>query len=143
MNVELATGTVSKDLLDKFAAGSLSMPQVKCHTEHYFGPNIYIREIVIPAGHVIVGKSHKVDHLCSMIEGKMIVVNADGVRKELTAPAVFVAGKGRKMAYIVETVRFQNIFSTPETDIEKLEAMFVEEVDYIQESDTPSMIREN
>ena len=47
------------------------------------------------------------------------------------------------MAYIVETVRFQNIFSTPETDIEKLEAMFVEEVDYIQESDTPSMIREN
>jgi hypothetical protein len=143
MNAELATGTVSKDLLDKFAAGSLSMPQVKCHTEHYFGPNIYIREIVIPAGHVIVGKSHKVDHLCSMIEGKMIVVNADGVRKELTAPAVFVAGKGRKMAYIVETVRFQNIFSTPETDIEKLEAMFVEEVDYIQESDTPSMIREN
>ena len=143
MNAELATGTVSKDLLDKFAAGSLSMPQVKCHTEHYFGPNIYIREIVIPAGHVIVGKSHKVDHLCSMIEGKMIVVNADGVRKELTAPAVFVAGRGRKMAYIVETVRFQNIFSTPETDIEKLEAMFVEEVDYIQESDTPSMIREN
>ena len=143
MNAEIATHVVNKDLLDKFATDSLSMPQVKCHTEHYFGPNIYIREIVIPAGHVIVGKSHKVDHLCSMIEGKMIVVNADGVRKELTAPAVFVAGRGRKMAYIVETVRFQNIFSTPETDIEKLEAMFVEEVDCVQEFDTPSMIREN
>jgi hypothetical protein len=37
-----------------------------------------------------------------------------------------MAKPGRKVAYIVETVVFQNIYSTPETDIEKLENMFVD-----------------
>ena len=101
--------------------------QVDCPVNHYFGPNIYIREIIIPAGTVIVGKYHKEDHLCNMIEGQMVVVDDDGARKEVKAPCVFVAKKGRKIAYVSKTVRFQNIFSTPETDIEKLENMFVED----------------
>jgi len=55
------------------------------------------------------------------------VVGEDGARAEIAAPAVFMAKKGRKTAYILETVRFQNIFSTDETDVEKLEHMFVED----------------
>lgn len=111
--------------LDNLVAHVAAAPQAECPTQHYFGPNIYIREIVIPAGTVIVGKHHKTEHLCSMVAGRMIVVGEDGVRKEVCAPAVFMAGKGRKIAYAIETVRFQNIFSTPETDIAKLEDMFV------------------
>jgi len=61
-----------------------------------------------------------------MISGRMIVVNEDGEQMEVAAPAVFMAKKGRKTAYIIETVRFQNIFSTDETDIEKLENMLVD-----------------
>jgi len=38
----------------------------------------------------------------------------------------FMAKPGRKVAYIVETVVFQNIYSTSETDIEKLENMCVD-----------------
>jgi hypothetical protein len=38
----------------------------------------------------------------------------------------FVGKPGRKVAYIIETVVFQNIYATDETDIEKLENMFVE-----------------
>jgi hypothetical protein len=37
-----------------------------------------------------------------------------------------MAKPGRKIAYIIETVVFQNIYSTPETDIEKLENMCVD-----------------
>jgi len=58
----------------------------------------------------------------------MIVVDEDGSKKEVIAPCVFVAKKGKKIAYVLKTVRFQNIFSTPETDIEKLENMFVEDI---------------
>jgi len=56
----------------------------------------------------------------------MIIVNPDGSRKELKAPMTFMAPPGRKVAYILETVVFQNIFSTDETDVEKLESMFIE-----------------
>jgi hypothetical protein len=38
----------------------------------------------------------------------------------------FMAKSGRKIAYIIETVVFQNIYSTSETDIQKLEDMIVD-----------------
>ena len=102
------------------------MPQVDCQTKHYFGPSIYIREVTMPAGAVVIGKPHKKDHMCVMLQGRMIIVNADGTRKELVAPMTFVGNAGRKVAYILETTVFQNILATDETDIDVLENMLVD-----------------
>jgi hypothetical protein len=102
------------------------MPQIKCEEKHHFGPNIYIKEVTMPAGSVIIGKPHKMEHVCNMMSGRMIIVQDDGEKVELVAPMTFVGKPGRKVAYILETVVFQNIYATDETDIEKLENMFVE-----------------
>jgi len=102
------------------------LPALVPEERHYFGPNIYIKELVMPKGAVVIGKPHKTHHLCNMLSGHMIIVNPDGSRKELKAPMTFMAPPGRKVAYILETVVFQNIFSTDETDVEKLESMFIE-----------------
>lgn len=61
-----------------------------------------------------------------MVSGRMMILQEDGTTKELVAPMTFVAKPGRKVAYILETVVFQNIYSTSETDIEKLENMCVD-----------------
>jgi hypothetical protein len=102
------------------------MPQVDCQTKHYFGPSIYIREVTMPAGSVVIGKPHRKEHMCVMLQGRMIIVDAKGVQKELVAPMTFVGGAGRKVAYILETTVFQNILATDETDIEVLENMLVD-----------------
>jgi len=104
-----------------------AMPQVDCQEKHYFGPSIYIKEVTMPAGSVIIGKPHKVEHMCVMLQGKMILVAEDGSKKEVKAPLTFVGTPGRKVAYILETVVFQNIYATDETDVEKLENMFIEQ----------------
>jgi hypothetical protein len=124
---EYARG-LATDRLDALMHEAAAQPQVECPVSHHFGPSLYIREVVMPAGTVVVGKYHKHDHMCNMIEGRMIVVNEDGEQAEVVAPSVFMAKKGRKTAYIIETVRFQNIFSTDETDVEKLEHMLVDEL---------------
>ena len=103
-----------------------AMPQAQCVEKHYFGPGLYVKEVTMPAGSVIVGKPHKVEHLCVMLQGKMKLLKDDGEVIEVSAPATFVGKPGRKVAYIIETVVFQNIFATDETDVEKLEHMFVE-----------------
>jgi len=129
MSIEVAqqnTG-LATDKIDVLLREISARPQVECPVQHFFGPSIYIREVIMPAGTVVVGKYHKHDHLCNMVEGRMIVVNEDGEQREVAAPAVFMAKKGRKTAYILETVRFQNIYSTDETDVEKLEHMLVED----------------
>ena len=126
MNQVAQDRSLTAGRIDSFISEARRMPQISCEEKHYFGPNIYIREVVMPAGAVIVGKPHKTDHMCNMISGRMILVKDDGERVEIVAPQTFMATKGRKIAYILETVRFQNIFSTDETDIEKLENMLVD-----------------
>ena len=105
---------------------AIAQPQIKCEEKHHFGPNIYIKEVTMPAGALIIGKPHRMDHLCNMVSGRMKILLEDGTTQELVAPMTFMAKPGRKVAYIIETVVFQNIYSTPETDIEKLENMCVD-----------------
>jgi hypothetical protein len=115
-----------KQSLDNLAVAVKQAPQVECKESHHFGPNIYIKEVTLPAGAVIIGKHHRHEHLCNMVSGRMIVVDSEGNRTELVAPMTFMAKAGRKIAYIIETVVFQNIYSTSETDIQKLEDMIVD-----------------
>lgn len=103
-----------------------AQPQIQCEEKHHFGPNIYIKEVTMPTGALIIGKHHRMEHLCNMVSGRMMILQEDGSTKELVAPMTFMAKPGRKVAYIIETVVFQNIYSTPETDIEKLENMCVD-----------------
>lgn len=112
--------------VDHLLAQVEDMPQVDCQTKHYFGPSIYIREVTMPAGTVVIGKPHRKEHMCVMLQGRMIVVMDDGTKQELVAPLTFVGSAGRKVAYILETTIFQNIMATDETDIDVLENMFID-----------------
>jgi len=112
--------------VDHLLAQVEQMPQVDCQTKHYFGPSIYIREVTMPAGTVVIGKPHRKEHMCIMLQGRMVVVLGDGTKQELVAPLTFVGSAGRKVAYILETTVFQNILATDETDIEVLENMLVD-----------------
>jgi hypothetical protein len=107
-------------------AGMLEMDQVDCPVVHRFGPNIYIREVTLPADSFSIGHYQKTTHMNVMLTGRVTMVNEDGSTKELVAPQTFVSGPGRKIGYIHETVIWQNIYSTDETDVEKLEEMFLE-----------------
>jgi hypothetical protein len=126
----VATKPKTASLLEK-KLGTLydtasARPQIQCEEKHHFGPNIYIKEVTMPAGALIIGKHHRMEHLCNMVSGRMFILQDDGSKKELVAPMTFMAKPGRKVAYIVETVVFQNIYSTSEKDIEKLENMCVD-----------------
>ena len=126
----VATKPKTASLLEKklgtLYEATAAQPQVQCEEKHHFGPNIYIKEVTMPAGALIIGKHHRMEHLCNMVSGRMFILQDDGSKKELVAPMTFMAKPGRKVAYIVETVVFQNIYSTSETDIEKLENMCVD-----------------
>lgn len=118
--------SVLGDKINALLGSAKEFPVIQCEEKHHFGPGLYIKEVTMPTGAVVVGKPHKVEHMCIMLSGKMILVNEAGERKELVAPMTFVAQPGRKVAYILETVVFQNVYATDETDVEKLENMFVD-----------------
>lgn len=118
----------------------LQHEQVDCPVVHRFGPNIYIREVRIPAGTLSVGHAQKTTHLNVMLKGRVIMINADGSKTEVSAPTTFVAPPGRKLGYILEDMIWQNIYATDETDVETLEAMFLDKSTTWQEHQKNSQL---
>lgn len=104
----------------------LEMPQAHAPVLHRFGPGIYIREVTLPAGIVAIGHAQRQEHMNVMLKGRVTMLNDNGTTSELVAPMVFVGKPGRKIGYIHEEVVWQNIYATTETDVETLEATYLE-----------------
>jgi hypothetical protein len=112
--------------LEQLECEFLKLEQAPCDVVHRFGPGIYIREVRMCADTYAIGHAQKTEHLNVFIKGRVTMVNGDGTETELVAPLTFVGKPGRKVGYIHEDVIWQNIYATEETDIEKLEAMFLD-----------------
>ena len=129
-DLELRTSNTSLSAFEQkvqtVEAGMLKEEQASCPVVHRFGPGIYIREVTLPAGILAIGHHQKTTHMNVMLKGKVSIVNPDSTISLLEAPLTVVLPPGRKVGYVHETVVWQNIYATEETDIEKLEEMFLE-----------------
>lgn len=105
----------------------LELPQPRINVRHIFGLHVYMREINVAAGILIVGRKHRAAHRCILVKGRLQFFNEDGTRTELAATAEFDAGPGRKVATVMEDLTFVNVFETDETDVETLEAQIFED----------------
>jgi hypothetical protein len=107
----------------------LDMPQVPCPVTHSFGPGICIREVTMPAGTMAIGHHQNFEHMNNFIKGKVLMLLEDGSTKEISAPMTFIGQPGRKIGYIIEDMVWQNIYATDETDVEKIESIYLTKSD--------------
>lgn len=104
------------------------LEQVNCPLTHHFAPGIYVREIFMPAGTIVIGKVHKTEHLNIIERGKYQIRYNDGLVATIEAPYTFVSGSGmQKVLYILQDTVWKTVHATSETDVSKLEALLVEE----------------
>lgn len=92
-----------------------------CPVRHIFAPGVYLREMTIPKGTIIIGKIHRHAHPNIISAGKVRVVTETGSH-ELTAPHTFVSEVGTKrVVYALEDTIWTTVHVTDETDLEKIE----------------------
>jgi hypothetical protein len=103
----------------------LNQPQTECPLVHHFGPGVYIREFHAPAGTLVVGHKHRGPMTNILLKGALLLAGPNGPQR-LEAPALFVSPPGRKMAYVLEDMVFQNVRATELTDLDEIENHFVE-----------------
>jgi quercetin dioxygenase-like cupin family protein len=124
------------DLADKAERVSLALASpltsVDCPVFHRFGPGIYIREVHLPRGAVVVGHRHKHPHMNVVLRG-VIDVEIDGTTKRIEGPAMLTAPPGRKVALVLEDTVWCNVYATRVTDVETLEAMLLDKSPAAQE----------
>jgi hypothetical protein len=121
---EIIAALQSRDIA-KAENSMLQLPQAECSVIHHFGPGLYVREVHMPAGILAIGHAQRFAHLNVFLKGRVRMLNDDGTTTELVAPMMFVGQPGKKAGYVLEDVVWQNIYATEETDIEKLESMFL------------------
>ena len=117
MNQHLNIIDVEKQLLE--------FKQAECPVTHRFGPNLYIREVFLPADTWVIGHHHNYADMNIMLKGKLRIYNNDGTTSILEAPITKVFPPGRKAVYVIEDTIWQNVYSTSEQDIEILEDTYL------------------
>lgn len=100
---------------------------------HSFSEGVYIREMSMLEGGVVIGKIHNKSHTWFLMKGKLKIANEDGV-VTYSAPTYVNAKSGAKRVIIaLEDSVFVNIHPNPDNirDIEELERILTCET-YIQ-----------
>lgn len=127
---------------DRAEALALEMPQEDCPVQHLFGPGIYMRVVTIKAGTFSIGHRQTTVHQNIMLKGVVQMFNEDGTRGELLrAPVQFVGQPGRKVGLILEDMAWMNVYATDETDIEKLEATYLDKSEAWKRADSARHLR--
>lgn len=127
--IEKQSPEILRQKICSFEEGLSKIPGVQfgdqddCPLKHSFGDGIYMREIFIPKGKILVGKIHKHSHPNVLMKGEVSVVTEfDGV-KRLKAPVSMISEAGTKrVVYAHEDtiwITFHNVGE--ERDIDKIE----------------------
>ncbi len=119
------SGVTSRQKILALEATMRAMPQMDCPLKHHFAPGSYAREILLPAGSLVVGKIHKHAHINVVSKGHCTVYTEFG-EVELRAPATFVSEPGTKRVVLAhaETV-WTTVHVTNETDLEQIEDVVI------------------
>lgn len=106
-------------------------PQVECPLKHLFAPGVYIREIWMPAGSIVIGKIHKTEHFNIVQKGRVSVFSPNCAREVIEGPVTFLSASGiQKVLYIHEDTVWSTVHVTEDRDLERLEAALIESADY-------------
>ena len=94
-----------------------------CPVKHTFSDGIYVREMFVPKGMMLVGKIIKQTHHIFLMSGKIAIITEDG-EKIMEGPCSVVAKGGTKrVGYALTDVVWINVHPniTDTQDLDKLE----------------------
>ena len=96
--------------------------QPGCITTHHFSPGVYVRELFMPAGSLIVGHEHRTEHMNIVLTGSATVMCGEEVDMFVKAGDVFKSGIGvRKVLHIHEDMRWITTHATNKTTVDEVE----------------------
>jgi hypothetical protein len=99
----------------------------KLPIKHFFMDGIYVREMKMYKGMIVVGAIHKHLHMCFLLEGHVVVAQESGV-VEYKAPCIIESTPGiKRVLYAYEDSLWYNTHKNPSNtkDVDRLEKEIV------------------
>ncbi len=130
--MELQTTNIDVKLIDIEKNLKQNCDTIDLKVEHQFFNGMYWRKLYIPKGVTLIGKRHREVTMNMLIKGSMVIYDE---HSSINIEAGWYGESDKftkKAGYAYEDSVFVNIHVTDETDLDKLEEMFIiEEDEYI------------
>lgn len=97
--------------------------QLDLPIKHTFLDGMYMRELFIPKGTLLVGKVHKLPCINVVSSGDISVLTETGSARVKAGYTVVTPAGIQKLGYAHEDTLFLNVFRTDETDPQKIESV--------------------
>ncbi len=116
----------ANEAVDKLHRAMRLMPPVDLPVTHRFTPGLYIREIFMPKGSLVISKIHKTEHPYVVSKGSANVWTEEGVQR-ISAPFTGITKPGtRRVLLITEDCIWTTFHPTVETDVDAIERAIIE-----------------
>jgi len=102
---------------------------------HRYTPGMYVREIFMPAGSIVVSRVHKCEHPYAVMQGRALVWMEETGVVEVYGGQIGITKPGaRRVLFILEDCRWATFHATTETDLDKLQEQLTEtpDVSYVE-----------
>lgn len=134
------------ELWDKILERPDAMIGDCCPLTHNFAKGLYVRQITMPAGSLVISKIHKYSHAAFILKGDVSIFEEGGARR-VKAPASFITKVGtQRLIYNHEETVWTTVHATEETDVKKIEEEIIakdfDEIDNIIKDIIPYEVKE-
>lgn len=118
------TTTDKVDAIHRFCT---TLPPADCPVTHRFTPGLYVREIFMPKGSLVISKIHRTEHPFVVLSGEAAVWDERNGVQSLRAGHVGITQPGtRRILYIKEDCRWVTFHPTSSTDVAAIEQDIIE-----------------
>jgi quercetin dioxygenase-like cupin family protein len=118
----------TREKIQKLQETMLPMQTKQPEPRHFFAPGMYMRELVVPSGMLMVGKIHKHAHFLMVLKGKAEVISEFG-RMVVEAGHLSVSPAGvKRVVLALEDTQFVTVHvnKNDSQDLEVIEAEHIE-----------------
>lgn len=105
----------------------LAFPQAELQSAHDFHGGMYLRQVMIPAGHTVVGKKHKRPHFFIVATGSLMISHKGEPATRHDAPYIHLSEPGTKRAlYALADSLVFTVHATKAKTVKSAAAVMVE-----------------
>lgn len=102
-------GIPTREKILKLQQAMLPLQSEQPEPKHFFAPGMYLRELTVPAGMLIVGKIHKHTHFLMVLNGKAEVISEFG-RMTVEAGHISISPAGvKRVVLALEDTQFVTV----------------------------------
>jgi hypothetical protein len=122
-----------------------NQPQIECPVTHRFTPNMYIREVFVPAGTILTSEIHKKEHPHVLSLGKITMWDGEGGEITVSAPYCGITKENaRRVVLVHEDCIFTTFHVTEATNVEDAENdIFVKYENVLLDEEVKSKLKKN